>query len=187
MAALACPAVHMLGCAPNFPSCRASAYGCLARRMLPMAVLPSPDCTVENFAWREIGERSIDFSFWRGSCNRAPGKLKFAGFSGYVRHLLRHFPRHFFSHCFRHLFRHLFRHIYRHWYRHIYIHSWGHSFGHLWGHFWGHLYRHFSRHLFSRCAPPFSPPLKTPLPTSGTVNCGVLSGVTMVDVSYSIC
>lgn len=155
MAALACPAVHMLGCAPNFPSCRASAYGCLARRMLPMAVLPSPDCTVENFAWREIGERSIDFSFWRGSCNRAPGKLKFAGFSGYVRHLFRHFPRHFFSHCFRHLFR--------------------------------HLYRHFSRHLFSRCAPPFSPPLKTPLPTSGTVNCGVLSGVTMVDVSYSIC
>ena len=106
MAALACPAVHMLGCAPNFPSCRASAYGCLARRMLPMAVLPSPDCTVENFAWREIGERSIDFSFWRGSCNRAPGKLKFAGFSGYVRHLFRHFPRHFFSHCFRHLFRH---------------------------------------------------------------------------------
>lgn len=53
MAALACPAVHMLGCAPNFPLCRAPAYGCLARRMLPMAVLPSPDCTVENFAWRE--------------------------------------------------------------------------------------------------------------------------------------
>ena len=53
MAALACPAVHMLGCAPNFPPCRAPAYGCLARRMLPMAVLPSPDCTVENFAWRE--------------------------------------------------------------------------------------------------------------------------------------
>lgn len=53
MAALACPAVHMSGCAPNYPPCRASAYGCLARRMLPMAVLPSPDCTVENFAWRE--------------------------------------------------------------------------------------------------------------------------------------
>ena len=53
MAALACPAVHMLGYAPNFQPCRAPAYGCLARRMLPMAVLPSPDCTVENFAWRE--------------------------------------------------------------------------------------------------------------------------------------
>ena len=53
MAALACPAAHMLGCAPNYPPCRAPAYGWLARRMLPMAVLPSPDCTVENFAWRE--------------------------------------------------------------------------------------------------------------------------------------
>lgn len=73
MAALACPAVHMLGCAPNFPPCRALAYGCPARRLLPMAVLPSPDCTVENFAWRENsgkGHRLLPLARLLQSCVR---------------------------------------------------------------------------------------------------------------------
>lgn len=47
MAALTCPAVHALGCAGNITPCSAAARAWLARRLLPVAVLPSQDCNVK--------------------------------------------------------------------------------------------------------------------------------------------
>lgn len=47
MAALACPAVHALGRATNITPCSAAARAWLARRLLPVAVLPSQDCNVK--------------------------------------------------------------------------------------------------------------------------------------------
>lgn len=53
MAALACPAVNTLGSAGIVPACRAAARAWLARSLLPMAILPSPDCAISNFDRRE--------------------------------------------------------------------------------------------------------------------------------------
>ncbi len=47
MAAIACPAVHALDSAGNITPCRTAARAWLARRLLPVAGLPSQDCNVE--------------------------------------------------------------------------------------------------------------------------------------------
>lgn len=47
MAAIAYPAVYALGRAPNITPYSAAARAWLARRLLPVAVLPLPDCNVE--------------------------------------------------------------------------------------------------------------------------------------------
>lgn len=172
MAALACPAVHMLGCAPIFPPCRAPAYGWLARRMLLMAVLPSPDCTVENSAWRENSgkeHRLLPLARLLQSCAREVEIRRIFGvcappFQTLSTPLFQPLlPPPFQTPVPTHLPTLIQTHL------HTLL---GTLLGTLFrtplGHFWGHLYRHFSRHLFSRCAPPFSPPLQTPLPSFGT-------------------
>lgn len=188
MAALACPAVHMLGCAPNFPPCRAPAYGCLARRMLPMAVLPSPDCTVENFAWRENSgkeHRLLPLARLLQSCVREVEIRRIFGVSAPPFQTLSTPP--FQTPVPTHLPTLIQTHLHT-------------PLGTLLRTPLGTLLGTPVQTLFP---PPFQQVCATFFATSPdtsaklrnrhdlycrqVVNCGVLSGVTMVDVSHSIC